>query len=127
MAGGSGGSGEFVSEVMDALGHVMDFLGGGVGGDLVDAAVDSYKQNEAMNAAAAEFGVSLSEAGNEGQIAILNELGEDAYRACAQYGFENEGDTSGFLTEMASHPEAVEEILGNAEEAIADIVEGAMD
>lgn len=113
-----------VSSTLNTLSTVMDFLGGGLGGDAVSGALSyAADRSQAASAGTEIYDNALGQCVTEGQIALMEQVGPDAFEEAIRFGLDNEGEVGGFLVDLTDHPEAIGEILEQAEEEIAQLVE----
>jgi hypothetical protein len=81
---------------------------------------------EFMDMAGASFDLALDMCGTEGQMAIIEGMGDEVFMNAAMGAFSGD-DPEGILVGACSHPEAVGEILSEAasmiDEAASDLRE----
>ena len=114
----------FVSDVLNTVGTVMDFLGGG--GDAFKAAAKGIQRINAASQAQEIYDSALGQCATEGQIALMEAIGPDAFVDCLEFALDNEAETGGFLVDLTDHPEAIGEILEGAEEQISQLAEAML-
>lgn len=114
----------FVSDVADVLDLVGDFLNGGL--DVASGAIDQAAGAKEIASAAIDiFDQSLGMCVNEGQLTLMNQIGADQFVQAGMDALQNEGDVS--LVDLTDHPDAIGEILEQAEESLGDVVREVLD
>ena len=58
---------------------------------------------------------------NEGQIALIEAIGEGGFDEAWNIGRDNNGDFDGVLVDMTAHEEAVGELLSTVEQDMTDL------
>lgn len=82
---------------------------------------NSTQSLKAMGGLAGEvFDFMLGECATEGQMALVNLIGPGGVQDAIEQALDNERDASGLLTDMTDHPEAIGDILEQAEAMIND-------
>lgn len=76
--------------------------------------------------AGAVYGIALEMCGNAGQRAIIEDIGAQGYNDALAEALEG-GDAVAVLMDMASHPDAVEEILAETGTMLNDYAEMTME
>lgn len=78
--------------------------------------------------AADVFDFALGECATEGQVSLMMQIGPGGFEDAIDMAIENERDASGILQDMTDHPEAIGDILEEAEGMITDALsEGRTD
>lgn len=112
---------DFMSSFKEGLSLVTDFLGGGLGSAASSALSESADMEQAMDNAVGIFDDSLGSCGTEGQMALVDQIGADGYKDALMQGIENGGDCSGTLGDKTDHPEAILDIIEQAEGELSDL------
>jgi hypothetical protein len=120
MARGGG----FIDEVMDVLDLVGNFLG--MGADAATSALDQMAgAKEVANSAMEIYDQSLGMCVTEGQIVLMEQIGADGFVNAGMDALEGGGDVS--LVDLTEHPEAIGEILEEAEIQLGEVVEAVLE
>jgi hypothetical protein len=114
----------FANDVADVLDLVTSFLG--TGGEAISSAIDQVAgAREITQSAIDTFDQSLGMCVNEGQLALMNQIGADGFVMAGMDAYENQEDVN--LVDLTDHPEAIGEILEEAESNLNDIVQGLLE
>lgn len=117
MADGSGifgavaalGSGNIVIKTGQAIAKGIKLASGG------------KKQTSATDVVSSIFQTALEACGTAGQVSLVQEIGADGFEEAFNMGLDSGRDASGVLSEFTEHPEAISEILENAEAEMTDV------
>ena len=114
----------FLSDFADVLDAVADFLGVGAEGaaDALDAMAGA---KEIAQTALDVFDQSLGMCVNEGQLVLMNNIGADQFAVAGLEAYENQEDVN--LVDLTDHPEAIGEILEQAQEQLNDVVQSLLE
>lgn len=74
-------------------------------------------------AVAEAFENALGACATEGQLALVNEIGITGFEEGFSEALDNGRDATGVLTDMTNHPEAIGEILAEAEDYMTQAIE----
>lgn len=103
------GSGNVLVKVGQAINKGIKLGGGG------------RKQTSAGDVVGGIFNTALNSCGTAGQVALIQEIGITGFEEGFHMGLDSGRDATGVLSEMTNHPEAIGEILENAEAEMTDV------
>lgn len=114
----------FLNDVADVLDLVTDFLG--VGAESASSALDAVAGAKEITQSALDiYDESLGMCVNEGQLTLMNQIGADQFVTAGMDAYENQDDVN--LVDLTDHPEAIGEILEQAQEQLNDVVQGLLE
>ena len=119
MPGGGSGKGIIGAVARFGSGNILVQVGNAIYKGIKFA--DKLNSTGAGSGLAGEtFDFALGMCANEGQITLVNQIGPSGFEDAISIAIENGRDATGVLTDMTDHPEAIGDILDEAEAMIND-------